>query len=62
VTFVAAGLGIAVVPAPVAELMVPGVAYRPLTGQAAVELAAATRADDEAPHLRRALSVVSALV
>jgi DNA-binding transcriptional LysR family regulator len=62
VTFVAAGLGIAVVPAPVAELMVPGVAYRPLSGQAAVDLAAATRTDDEAPHLHRALAVVSALV
>jgi DNA-binding transcriptional LysR family regulator len=62
VTFVAAGLGIAVVPAPVAELMVPGVAYRPLTGKAAVELAAATRADDTAPHLLRALAVVNALI
>jgi DNA-binding transcriptional LysR family regulator len=61
VTFVAAGLGIAVVPAPVAELMVPGVAYRPLTGKASVELAAATRADDDAPHLLRALAVVGAL-
>jgi DNA-binding transcriptional LysR family regulator len=62
VTFVAAGLGIAVVPEPVSELMVPGVTYRPLTGQAPVELAAATRADDEAPQLKRALSVVTALV
>jgi DNA-binding transcriptional LysR family regulator len=62
VTFVAAGLGIAVVPAPVAELMVPGVAYRPLSGEAAVELAAATRTDDEAPQLHRALAVVTALV
>jgi DNA-binding transcriptional LysR family regulator len=61
VTFVAAGLGIAVVPAPVAELMVPGVAYRPLVGKAAVELAAATRADDDAPQLLRALAVVTAL-
>ncbi|MEU4196377.1 LysR family transcriptional regulator [Kribbella sp. NPDC026611] len=62
VTFVAAGLGIAIVPAPVAELLVPGVAYRALTGQASVELAAATRADDEAPHLRRALAVAKILV
>jgi len=62
VTFVAAGLGIAVVPEPVAELRVPGVAYRPLTGQATVELAAATRADDDAPHLLRALAVVAGLV
>jgi DNA-binding transcriptional LysR family regulator len=62
VTFVAAGLGIAIVPAPVAELRVPGVAYRPLSGRASVELAAATRADDEAPHLRRALSLLSGLI
>ncbi|MFD7159562.1 LysR substrate-binding domain-containing protein [Kribbella sp. NPDC059898] len=62
VTFVAAGLGVAVVPEPTAELMVPGVAYRPLTGRATVELAAATRADDEAPHLHRALAVLANLV
>jgi DNA-binding transcriptional LysR family regulator len=62
VTFVAAGLGIAVVPEPTAELMVPGVAYRALTGQASVELAAATRADDDAPHLQRALDVLTSLV
>jgi DNA-binding transcriptional LysR family regulator len=60
VTFVAAGLGIAVVPAPVAVPMVPGVTYRPLVGKATVDLAAATRADDEAPHLQRALAVVTA--
>ncbi|WP_238155698.1 LysR family transcriptional regulator [Kribbella soli] len=62
VTFVAAGLGIAIVPAPVAELLVPGVAYRALSGSATVELAAATRADDEAPHLERALSVLKGLI
>ena len=62
VTFVAAGLGVAVVPAPVAELRVPGVEYRPLTGKATVELAAATRADDDAPHLQRTLDVLAALV
>jgi DNA-binding transcriptional LysR family regulator len=62
VTFVAAGLGIAIVPAPVAELLVPGVAYRALTGSATVDLAAATRTSDEAPHLQRALSVLKGLV
>ncbi|TDW15041.1 LysR family transcriptional regulator [Kribbella kalugense] len=62
VTFVAAGLGIAVVPAPVAELMVPGVAYRALSGRASVELAAATRADDDAPYLERVLAVLAGLV
>ncbi|MFG1906108.1 LysR substrate-binding domain-containing protein [Kribbella sp. NPDC048928] len=62
VTFVAAGLGIAVVPEPVSELLVPGIAYRALTGPASVELAAATRADDDAPHLARALAVLKGLV
>jgi hypothetical protein len=62
VTFVAAGLGVAVVPEPVAELLVPGIAYRALTGRASVELAAATRTDDEAPQLKRALAVVTHLV
>ncbi|MFG1814270.1 LysR family transcriptional regulator [Kribbella sp. NPDC049174] len=62
VTFVAAGLGVALVPASVAELRVPGAAYRPLTGKTEVELAVATRADDEAPQLLRALDVLSALV
>ncbi|MGW1346841.1 LysR family transcriptional regulator [Kribbella sp. NPDC002412] len=62
VTFVAAGLGVALVPAPVAELRVPGAAYRPFTGRAQVELVVATRADDEAPHLLRALDVLTALV
>ncbi|TCC48828.1 LysR family transcriptional regulator [Kribbella capetownensis] len=58
VTFVAAGLGVAVVPASVAELQVPGAAYRPLTGKLTVELAVATRADDDAPPLQRALEVL----
>jgi DNA-binding transcriptional LysR family regulator len=62
VTFVAAGLGIAVVPAPVEQLRVPGVTYRPLVGKATVELAAATRADDNAPQLLRAVTVLTTLV
>ncbi|HET6740502.1 MAG TPA: LysR substrate-binding domain-containing protein [Kribbella sp.] len=62
VTFVAAGLGIAIVPEPVRELLVPGIAYRALTGLASVELAAATRADDDAPHLARAVAVLKGLV
>ncbi len=45
VTFVAAGLGVAVVPEPVGTLGVPGVAYRPLSpADAGVELAVALRA------------------
>lgn len=60
VTFVAAGLGVAVVPEPVAGLGVPGVVYRPLLpARLRVDLAAATRAGDDAPHLARALDVLA---
>jgi DNA-binding transcriptional LysR family regulator len=61
-TFVAAGLGIAIVPAPVAALGVQGTAYRPLTGsKARIDLAVATRADDDSPALARALEVLATL-
>ncbi|QFZ19729.1 LysR substrate-binding domain-containing protein [Saccharothrix syringae] len=63
VTFVAAGLGVAVVPEPVADLGVAGVAYRPLTGRGArIDLAAAVRADDRSPALSRAVAVLGGLV
>lgn len=59
VTFVAAGLGIAVVPEPAAALAVPGVAYVPLAGAGHVELVAATRTGDDNPALARALGVLA---
>lgn len=63
VTFVAAGLGLAVVPEPVAELGVPGATYRPLGARAArIDLAAAVRLDDDSPALSRALDVLAGLV
>lgn len=63
VTFVAAELGVAVVPEPVAELGVAGVAYRPLADAGAhIELAAAVRADDRSPALARTLAVLGDLV
>ncbi|MFD5831622.1 LysR substrate-binding domain-containing protein, partial [Lentzea sp. NPDC060358] len=58
VTFVAAGLGVAVVPEPVAELGVPGTTYRPLTGGHGIDLVAAVRADDDSPVLERALGLL----
>ncbi len=61
VTFVASGLGVAVVPEPVAELGVPGTVYRPLTGDHRIDLAAAVRADDDSPVLTRALAVLGEL-
>ena len=62
VTFVAAGLGVALVPEPVAALGVAGATYRPLDGPTArVDLAAATRADDESAALARALAVLRRL-
>jgi DNA-binding transcriptional LysR family regulator len=63
VTFVAAGLGVAIVPEPVASLGVPGATYRPLLPcRLGVDLVAATRTEDDAPHLARALDVLATLV
>jgi len=63
VTFVAAGLGVAVVPEPVGTLGVPGVSYRPLSpADAGVELAVGLRAGERRPHLDRALELLHTLV
>ncbi|TQL68005.1 LysR family transcriptional regulator [Nocardioides albertanoniae] len=56
VTFVAAGLGVAVVPEPTSVLHVPGVVYVPLAGTPGVDLVAATREGDANPVLARALA------
>lgn len=61
VTFVAAGLGLAVVPEPTAALAVPGLVYVPLAGSSGVDLVAATRAGDENPVLARALAMLVGL-
>ena len=61
VTFVAAGLGIAVVPEPTAALAVPGVVYVSLVGVPGIELVAAHRNDDANPVLARALAALSAV-
>jgi len=58
VTFVAAGLGVAVVPEPVAELVVAGATYRPLASRARMDLVVATRADDDSAALARTLRVL----
>jgi DNA-binding transcriptional LysR family regulator len=61
VSFVAAGLGIAVVPEGVSKLGVPGVRYSRLKG-ATVELSVATRVDDARPLVARALQVLDDIV
>ncbi len=62
ITLVAGGLGVAVVPAPVAALALDGVTYRPLTPPSAtVDLALAHRADRTEPHLTRTLSLIRSL-
>ncbi|RDI34775.1 LysR substrate-binding domain-containing protein [Lentzea flaviverrucosa] len=58
VTFVAAGLGVAVVPEPVAELGVPGTTYRPLAGNRGIDLVAAVRVGDDSPVVARALGLL----
>ena len=60
-TFVAAGLGIAVVPEPTAALAVPGVVYVSLFGVPGIELVAAHRTDDDNPVLARALAALAAV-
>jgi len=56
-TFVSAGLGVAVVPEPTASLGVPGVAHIPLNGVRDVPLIAATR-DEANPVVERALTIL----
>jgi len=59
VSFVAAGLGVSLVPASVSHMTVQGAIYRPLAGDSTrVELAAAWRRDDDRPVLTRALDVI----
>ena len=58
VTFVAAALGVAIVPEPVSALVVARTVYRPLASRARMDLVAATRADDGSALLRRALRVL----
>jgi DNA-binding transcriptional LysR family regulator len=59
VSFVAAGLGVSLVPESVRHMTVDGAVYRPLAGEAAaVELAVAWRRDEVTPVLERALEVV----
>ena len=59
VSFVAAGLGVSLVPASVRHMTVHGAIYRPLADDSTrVELAAAWRRDDNRPVLTRALDVI----
>jgi DNA-binding transcriptional LysR family regulator len=59
VSFVAAGLGVSLVPESVRHMTVHGAVYRPLAQEAAgVELAVAWRQADASPVLERALEVV----
>ena len=59
VSFVAAGLGVSLVPASVRNMTVEGAVYRPLVRDTTrVELAVAWRRDDDRPVLERALEVI----
>lgn len=63
VSFVAAGLGVALVPASVQHLQITGARYLPLAGTTyEVELAMATRRHDDSPHLARVRSRVQSLI
>jgi DNA-binding transcriptional LysR family regulator len=58
VVFVAAGLGVAVVPEPVRSLGLSGVAYVPLTRAPSVDLALALRTDVDSPVVREVAAIV----
>ncbi len=63
VSFVAAGIGVALVPASVASMHVVGTAYRPLAAAVGeVELALAWRREDDSPVLLRSLAVIRATI
>lgn len=63
VSFVAAGLGVALVPASVRSVRIPGVVYLPLAGtQHSVDLVAAWRSDSSVATTAQALSRLVALV
>lgn len=63
VSFVAAGLGVALVPASVQHLKITGATFKPLAGTTGeVELAVATRAGDDSPVLARVLTRAQALI
>lgn len=59
VSFVAAGLGVSLVPESVSHMTVEGAVYRPLSGGGdTVDLAIAWRRGNDSPVLERALAVV----
>jgi DNA-binding transcriptional LysR family regulator len=63
VSFVAAGLGVALVPASVQHLRITGATYLPLAGTTQeVELALATRAGETSPHVARVWARPEALI
>lgn len=63
VVFVAAGLGVALVPASVQHLKITGATYRALTGTTGeVELAVATRAEERSPLVARVLARAESLL
>lgn len=58
VVFVAAGLGVALVPEPVRSLGLEGVSYVALSNAPTVDLALATRCDERSPAVRRVAEIV----
>ena len=63
VSFVAAGLGVALVPASVQHLRITGATYLPLAGTTReVELALATRAGETSPHVARVRARAETLI
>lgn len=62
VVFVAAGLGVALVPEPVRSLGLDGVSYVALSDAPSVDLVLATRSGDDSPAVRRVAELVAGCV
>ncbi|NYG59290.1 DNA-binding transcriptional LysR family regulator [Nocardioides daedukensis] len=60
-TFVAAGLGIAVIPEPTSTYGAPGIAYVPIVDAPYVDLVAVTRSDETSPVVAHALEMLREL-
>jgi DNA-binding transcriptional LysR family regulator len=59
--FIATGVGVSIIPESLAQIRLPGVRYRPLTGHPPVaRLALATRLDDESVVIRNFVSLLPA--
>ena len=61
-SFVAAGIGVALVPASIQHLRITGAVYRPLEGDPPRSSLAVAKAHDDSPHIARILARAESLL